>query len=530
MFTSPYPDVDIPNVSIYDYLFTGLSDQELDAVALIDGTSGAETTYRALIAQIDGAAGALAARGVGTDTVVALLCPNSPAFAAVFHGILRAGATVTTINSLATAEDIEKQLRDSKATWFMTVSPLLAGAKAAAAAIGLADDHLIVLDGAEGHPSLRDLLAEAAPPPSVTFDPATHLAVLPYSSGTTGVPKGVMLSHRNLVANVEQSRRLITIESADRVLAFLPFFHIYGMTVLLNLAIKEHATLVTMPKFDFVEFLRIMQDHRCTYVFIAPPVAVGLAKHPLVEQYDISRVRMIFSGAAPLDGALAQAVIDRLDCQLKQGYGMTELSPVSHAVPQTNDDLPLDSVGFTIPNMECKLIDPETGGEIDLPTEGVSAPGELLCRGPNVMLGYLGNDEATRAIMTEDGFLRTGDIATVSSEGVVTIVDRLKELIKYKGYQIAPAELEALLLTHPAIADAAVIGIPGDEGQEVPKAFVVLQAGAELDEAGVMDFVSEHVAPYKKVRRVQFTDAIPKSSAGKILRKNLRAAERVRPD
>lgn len=525
MFTSPFPDVDIPNVSIYDYLFTGLSDHEFDSLALIDGTSGAETTYRALIAQVDGVAGALAARGVGLDTVVALLCPNVPAFAGVFHGILRAGATVTTSNSLATAEDTEKQLRDSKATWFLTVSPLLAGAKTAARAVGIADDHLIVLDGAEGHPSLRDLLTEAAPPPFITFDPATHIAVLPYSSGTTGVPKGVMLSHRNLVANVEQSRQMITIEPSDRVLAFLPFFHIYGMTVLLNLAIKEHATLVTMPKFDFVEFLRIMQDHRCTYVFIAPPVAVGLAKHPLVEQYDISSVRMIFSGAAPLDGALAQAVANRLGCQLKQGYGMTELSPVSHVIPQSRDDLPLSSVGFTIPNIDCMLIDPETGAEIEVPSEGVSAPGELLCRGPNVMLGYLGNAKATSEIMTEDGFLRTGDIATVSADGVVTIVDRLKELIKYKGYQIAPAELEALLLSHPAIADAAVIGIPDDEGQEVPKAFVVLQDGAELDETGVMDFVSEHVAPYKKVRRVQFTDAIPKSSSGKILRKDLRAAE-----
>jgi 4-coumarate--CoA ligase len=527
VFRSPYPDVDIPDVSIYDYLFTGLTDAQLDRLALIDGTSGAETTYRALIAQIDGVAGALAARGVGLDTVVALLCPNVPAFASVFHGILRAGATVTTINSLATPEDIEKQLKDSKATWFFTVSPLLAGAKTATTAVGIADDHLIVLDGADGHSSLRDLLAEGATPPSVTFDPATHLAVLPYSSGTTGVPKGVMLSHRNLVANVEQSRQMITIEPDDRVLAFLPFFHIYGMTVLLNLAIKEHATLVTMPKFDFVEFLRIMQDHRCTYVFIAPPVAVGLAKHPLVEQYDISSVRMIFSGAAPLDGALAQAVADRLGCQLKQGYGMTELSPVSHVIPQANDDLPLSSVGFTIPNMECKLLDPETGDEIEVPAEGVSAPGELLVRGPNVMLGYLGNEEATRQIMTDDGFLRTGDIATVRADGVVTIVDRLKELIKYKGYQIAPAELEALLLTHPAIADAAVIGIPDDEGQEVPKAFVVLQAGAELDEAGVIDFVAEHVAPYKKVRRVQFADAIPKSSSGKILRKDLRAAERA---
>nr|WP_221234355.1 AMP-binding protein [Terrimesophilobacter mesophilus] len=506
-------------------MFTGLADHELDTIALIDGPTGAQTTYRALIAQIDGVAGALAARGIGTDTVVALLCPNTPAFASVFHGILRAGAIVTTINSLATEEDIQKQLTDSKATWFITVSPLLAGAKAAAASVGIVDDHLIVIDGAEGHTSLRDLLSEGATPPTVSFDPATHLAVLPYSSGTTGLPKGVMLSHRNLVANVEQSRPIIVVGEGDRVLAFLPFFHIYGMTVLLNLAVRQRATLVTMPKFDFVEFLRIMQDEKCSYVFIAPPVAVALAKHPLVDQYDLSSVHTILSGAAPLDGRLAQAVADRLGVRMIQGYGMTELSPVSHAIPDDRPDLELSSVGMTLPNIQCRLIDPATGDDIEVPSEGVSIPGELLCRGPNVMLGYLGNDAATREVMTDDGYLRTGDIATVNADGVVTIVDRLKELIKYKGYQIAPAELEALLLTHPSIADAAVIGVPDDEGQEVPKAFVVLQAGSELDEAGVMDFVAEHVAPYKKVRRVQFTDAIPKSSSGKILRKDLRAAE-----
>lgn len=525
MFKSPYPDIDIPDVSIYDYLFTGLSDHELDTIALIDGTSGAETTYRELIAHIDGVAGALANRGIDAETTVALLCPNSPAFATVFHGILRAGATVTTVNSLATADDIEKQLADSKATWFITVSPLLAGAKTAAKRIGIADDHLIVLDGAKGHTSLADLLNEQATPPDVRFDPATHVAALPYSSGTTGLPKGVMISHRNLVANVEQSRVVIEVGEGDRVLAFLPFFHIYGMTVLLNLAVRQRATLVTMPKFDLVEFLRIMQDHQCSYVFIAPPVAVALAKHPLVDQYDLSSVHTVLSGAAPLDGQLAQAVADRLGVRMIQGYGMTELSPVSHVIPTDRPDLPLSSVGLTLPNIECRLLDPATGDDIDMPTEGESPQGELLCRGPNVMLGYLNNEKATRDVMTEDGFLRTGDIATVTWEGVVTVVDRLKELIKYKGYQIAPAELEALLLTHPSIADAAVIGVPDDDGQEVPKAFVVLQDGAELDEDGVMAFVAEHVAPYKKVRRVEFTSAIPKSSSGKILRKDLRALE-----
>ncbi len=295
MFQSPYPSIEIPDQSIYDYLFASLDEADLDRVALVDPSGGAETTYRALRAQVDAFAGALAAREVGVGSVVAMLCPNVPAFATVFHGILRAGATITTINSLYTAHEIENQLRDAAATWLVTVSPLLPQASAAARAIGIPDDQVIVLDGAEGHPDLRALLGEGRTPPEVSFDPATHVAVLPYSSGTTGVPKGVMLSHRNLVANVHQCRPIIEITPDDRVLAVLPFFHIYGMTVLLNLALRQRATLVTMPRFDLMEFLRVVQDHRCTFLFIAPPIAVALAKHPAVDQFDLSSVHSVFS-------------------------------------------------------------------------------------------------------------------------------------------------------------------------------------------------------------------------------------------
>ncbi|AXY53521.1 AMP-binding protein [Rhodococcus ruber] len=522
-FRSPFPDVDIPALSVYDFLFGSIAESDLDRPALMEGTTGAVTDYRTLIGQIDAIAGALAARGVGVGDVVGLLSPNVPAFATVFHGILRAGATATTVNALYTAEDIAKQLEDSKATFFFTVSPLLPHAKEAAAAVGIPDDRLVVLDGAEGHPSLRDLLAENAPAPEVSFDPATHLAVLPYSSGTTGRPKGVMLTHTNLVANVCQIKSPIRIDPDDRILAVLPFFHIYGMTVLLNAALFNRASLVTMPKFDLPEFLRIVSEQKCTYVFIAPPVAVALAKHPLVDQYDLSSVHTVFSGAAPLDRALGNAVAARLGWKVRQGYGMSEMSPVSHAIPFDGDDVPLDSVGPTIANMECKLVDPTTGEEVEYPTgEGVSEPGELWCKGPNVMVGYLGNPQATAETLDADGFLHTGDIATVDAAGNVTIVDRLKELIKYKGYQVPPAELEALLLTHPKIADVAVIGVLDDEGEEVPKAFVVRQPDAELTEAEVVEFVAERVSPHKKVRQVQFIDIVPKSAAGKILRKDLR--------
>jgi len=247
MTTSTFPEIQIPSTSVYDYLFGDLDPALTDRVALIDGTTGDETTYGQLVARIDALAGALAERGVGIGTVVGLLCPNTPAFAIVFHGILRAGATVTTINSLYKPGEIENQLRDAGATWLFTVSPLLEGASLAATHAGLGEDNVIVLDGAPGHPSLTDLLSEGRTAPEVSFDPATHLAVLPYSSGTTGRPKGVMLTHRNLVANVEQSKRVIGVAETDRVLAVLPFFHIYGLTVLLNYALGCRASLVTMP-------------------------------------------------------------------------------------------------------------------------------------------------------------------------------------------------------------------------------------------------------------------------------------------
>ncbi|GAA4352817.1 AMP-binding protein [Microbacterium rhizosphaerae] len=526
MFTSLIPDVEIPELSVYDYLFASLTDEEQGLIALIDPATGEETTYGALRAQIDWFAGALAARGVGTETVVGLLCPNVPAFATVFHGALRAGATVTTINSLYTPGEIEKQLKDAGATWLMTVSPLLPQAQVAAQASGIPAERLIVLDGAPGHPNLRELLGEQRPAPEVSFDPATHIAVLPYSSGTTGIPKGVMLTHRNLVANVAQCRASLDLVSTDRVLAVLPFFHIYGMTVLLNLALRQRASLVTMPKFDLVEFLSNIQKYGCTYLYIAPPIAVALAKHPVVDQYDISTVHTVFSGAAPLDAETAEAAGRRIHAHVLQGYGMSESSPVSHAIPVGRPDIPVSSVGLLLPNMDAKIVDLDTGEEIvEFDESGFTARGELWMRGPNIMHGYLNQPQATADTVDEEGFLHTGDVAVYHSDGYFTIVDRAKELIKYKGYQIAPAELEALLLSHPKVMDAAVIGVLDEDRQEIPKAFVVTRAGSGLEADDVIAFVAANVAPHKKVRVVEFIEAIPKSSSGKILRKDLRARE-----
>ena len=533
-FASPFPEVDIPSTSVYDFLFADIDGADLDRVALVDAKSGGQTSYREMIGRIDAFAGAVAGRGIGVGDVVGLLSPNSSGFAVAFHGILRAGATATTINALFIAKDIATQLTDSKAKMLVTVTPLLAQAEEAAAATGLADADVVVLDGqgqdATGHPNAADLMANGQPAPQVSFAPSTHVAVLPYSSGTTGNPKGVMLTHRNLVANIAQIRPLHGMDGDDVVLAVLPFFHIYGLTVLLNAAVHARARLVIMPSFDLEKFLGNIQNHKCTIAFIAPPVAVALAKHPVVDSYDLSSLSTVMSAAAPLDADLGHAVAKRLGCRVVQGYGMSELSPASHITPFDGGQqdmgtiAPLGSVGWTVSNAASKIIDPETGDEINPPAQGLSDTGELWFKGPNVMAGYLGNEKATRETIDEDGWLHTGDLARVDSCGCVYIVDRLKELIKYKGHQVPPAELEAVLLSHLGIADAAVIGVNDAEGKEVPKAFVVKQSGAELTEDQVMEFVAGQVAPYKKVRQVEFIDAIPKSASGKILRKDLRTA------
>jgi len=499
------PDVDLASFTLAE------ADRYGDRPALIDGPTGRVVSFADFKRQVEALAGALAERGIGHGDVVAIFMPNLPEYAVIFHGVLRAGATNTTANPLYTERELTHQLSDSGARMIFTVAPFLETARAAAAAAGGIDVVLVGLS--EGDvPTLADLIGEGAAPPEVEIDPGTDLAVLPYSSGTTGLPKGVMLTHRNLVANVVQTNTVFEIESEDVLIGVLPFFHIYGQTVIMNLALRNGAPVVTMPRFDLDQFLGLIEEHRVTLAHIVPPIALALAKHPAVDGADLSSLRLVMSGAAPLGAELSDAVAERIGTPTVQGYGMTETSPVTHVSPLAPERIKGGSIGLPVAGTECRLVDPESGEDADR--------GELWIRGPQVMKGYLNNEEATRHTIDADGWLHTGDIAEVDEDGYLTIVDRLKELIKYKGFQVPPAELEAILITHPAVADCAVIGVPDDEAGELPKGFIV--CAGEVSDDEIMGYVAERVSPQKKLRLLERIEAIPKSASGKILRRELR--------
>jgi acyl-CoA synthetase (AMP-forming)/AMP-acid ligase II len=476
-------------------------------------------TYAQLADDVDRCAAGLVARALAPGEVVGIFAPNVPAYAVAFHGVARAGGTSTTVNALYTAEEAAFQLRIAGARFLVTVPQLASQALEAAQAAGV--EEVFSIGDAPGTTPFGDLLSpRGTPAPRPAIDPASHLVALPFSSGTTGLSKGVMLTHRNLVVNLCQYEPVQSIGEDDRVIAVLPFFHIYGQTLVLNDALRRGARIVTMPRFDVAQFLAAIERHGITACYVAPPVVLALAKHPLVATHDLSSLRFITSGSAPLGAELQSEAERRVGCRVQQGYGLTEASPVTHHAHQ-DDENAHGTIGTLLPSTEARVVDAETGADA-----ATGEPGEIWVRGPQVMLGYLGDEAATASTLTSDGWLRTGDIATIDQAGRFRVVDRLKELIKYKGYQVPPAQLESILLTHPQIADACVVPVRDEEAGEVPKAFVVPREGQALDPLDVMAFVAGRVAPHMQVRACELIDVIPKSPSGKLLRRVLVERER----
>jgi len=518
IFRGPYPDVSIPEVSLTDFIF-GSTTQFKDKPALIDGPTGQTFTYGEFEQAVRRVAASLAKRGFKQGDVFGIFSTNCPEYGIIFHAVAMLGGINTTLNPLYTAEEAAFQLTDAKARFLVTAPYFIDKARAAATEANI--EELFVFGEADQATPFASLLDGDGPVPQVQINPKADLVALPYSSGTTGLPKGVMLTHYNLVANMRQMDGLEYFHRDDTLLCVLPLFHIYGLVVVLNMGLHIGATIVTMPRFDLEQFLQFIEKYRVTLSHIVPPIVLKLTKDPIVDNYDLSSLRMIFSGAAPLSAELSDQCMVRIGCGIRQGYGMTETSPVTHSSPADPAKMKLGSVGPPAPNTECKLLDPGTGEELI-----ANQRGEVCVRGPQIMKGYLNNPEATARTIDSDNWLHTGDIGYADDDGDFFIVDRVKELIKYKGFQVAPAELEAVLLTHPAVADAAVIPCPDDEAGEVPKAFVVLKDKASAEE--LMSFVAARTAPHKKIRFLEFIEQIPRSLAGKILRRVLVEKERAK--
>ncbi|RPA81751.1 acetyl-CoA synthetase-like protein [Ascobolus immersus RN42] len=529
-YKSTYADITIPDVDLYSLIFERekLPFPE-DHPIFIDELTRKTYTYAAIkSAVLQFGQGLKYEFRWRKSDVLCIFSTNNIDYGTICWGTHWVGGVVTPANPGYTVDELTFQLKSSKSRCLVTTAELLPVAAPAAAAAGIPKSAIILIGPtrAQGYRHYTSILDPSAVThfrrPKLT--PSKDLAFIAYSSGTTGVPKGVMLTHTNLVTNLLQYGSVeegYTTWKEDRVVAFLPFFHAYGLTCIMHHAIFRGLTTVVMPRFDLPKLLGNVQEWKITYLYAVPPVVLLLAKHPLIDKYDLKSLKYINSGAAPLTSDLIHAVHTRLGVPIKQGYGLSETSPVTHILPVENALTHPGGVGRLLPNMEVKYVD-EQGNEVPRGERG-----EVCVRGGNVMIGYLNNVEATKGCIDKDGFFHTGDIGQEDADGILFIVDRVKELIKYKGFQVAPAELEGLLLGHPEVDDVAVAGVY-DEGiaSEVPRAYVVLRAGTERSDAKaveIQEWLAKKVANYKRLRGgVKWVDAIPKSASGKILRRVIR--------
>ncbi|EKG14902.1 AMP-dependent synthetase/ligase [Macrophomina phaseolina MS6] len=530
---SPYPSIDIPNIDIWSFLFEG-NDRSFpdDKVIYLDANTSRSYTYAQIKSTaIDFGKGLKGVWDWQKGDVLAIFSPNCIDTPAITWGTHWAGGIISPANPTYSVDELAFQLQNAGAKAVVTQLPLLPTVRKAAATAGIPQDRIIVMgdardpEGTVKHfTSIRNI-SGVSRFRRTKLNPGEDLAFLVYSSGTTGLPKGVMLTHTNIVANTMMNKAVEGKNlqwEKDKIIAFLPFFHIYGLTCLIHHAMFKGVQLVVMDKFDLEKFCQNVQDHKVTFAYLVPPVVLMLSKSPLVDKYDLSSIRMTNSGAAPLTREIVEELWKKRRFPVKQGYGLSETSPTTHTQEWADWDRKIGSVGKLMPNQVAKYMSPE---EKEVP---VGETGELWIKGPNVFKGYWKNEEATKNALTEDGFFKTGDVGHQDDEGHFYITDRVKELIKYKGFQVPPAELEGLLVSHPSVEDVAVVGIyDKNQATEVPRAYIVPAKGIEKGpktEKEIIDWLTEKVAHHKRLRGgVRFVDEIPKSVSGKILRRVLKA-------
>ncbi|XP_010466358.1 PREDICTED: 4-coumarate--CoA ligase 2-like [Camelina sativa] len=523
VFRSKLPDIYIPNhLPLHDYIFENISEFAAKP-CLINDPTGEVYSYADVQATSRKIGAGLRNLGVKQHDVVMLLLPNSPEVVLTFLAASFIGATTTSANPFFTRAEITKQAKASAAKLIVTQSQYVGKIK------NLQNDGVLiaVTDDVVPEGCLRfSELTQSEDGRVKTDISPDDVVALPYSSGTTGLPKGVMLTHKGLVTSVAQQvdgeNPNLYFHRDDVILCVLPMFHIYALNSIMLCSLRVGATILIMPKFEISLLLEKIQRCKVTVAMVVPPIVLAIAKSPETEKYDLSSVRIIKSGAAPLGKELEDAISAKFpNAKLGQGYGMTEAGPVlAMSLGFAKEPFPVKSgaCGTVVRNAEMKIVDPDTGDSLPR-----NKSGEICIRGHQIMKGYLNDPMATASTIDKDGWLHTGDVGFIDDDDELFIVDRLKELIKYKGFQVAPAELESLLITHPEINDVAVVAMKEEDAGEVPVAFVVRSKDSNISEDEIKQFVSKQVVFYKRINKVFFTDSIPKAPSGKILRKDLRA-------